>query len=292
MVGQRRDDARTYLPGERWFVPGRAEGCLVYDEAGAAFLDFGSGGAVHLLGHRHPELQPALDHFLFYTYTGDDHIARFAVDYARELSARFPVDPEGNPRQVLVCPSVEQADGIAQVLPGSYGSEVATGFGRTGALWGFEHHGELCPDVVVLGPSGGGGLPFSAVVAPAASFAVLDTLPEMAAHPLVSAMALLVLRGITDDLLSHVRQVSPVLQSGLTELSAQFPAVIQGSIGVGLTQKLLITEQVNKKKFRDACRANGLLMQPDLTLTPPLVVTEQEVRQAIDVIAGVTLDWS
>jgi 4-aminobutyrate aminotransferase-like enzyme len=291
MVGKRRDDAATYLPGQRWFVPGRAEGCLVYDELGAAFLDFGSGGAANLLGHCHPELKRALEHFLFYTYTGDDHIARFAVDYAKALSARFPPDAEGNPRQVLVVPCLQQAEQIAKAMPGSYGSEAATGFGRTGTMWGFEHLGLPCPDAVVLGPNGAGGLPFSAVVAPASSFTVTTPAP-MFSHPVVSAMALLVLDLITDELLAHVKTVGGVLAHGLAELAVQFPAVFSGANGVGLTQQLFTTEQVDKKKFRDACRAAGLFMHPDLTLTPPLVVSEQEVRQAIDVIADIALDWS
>jgi 4-aminobutyrate aminotransferase-like enzyme len=291
IVGQRRDDAVIYLPGERWFVTGRAEGCLVYDELGAAFLDFGSGGAVNLLGHCHPELRRTLEHFRFYTYTGDDHIARFSVEYAKALSEKFPPDADGQPRQVLVTASLEQADAIARSIPGSLGSEVTTGFGRTGAMWGFEHYGLPCPDVVVLGTSGGGGLPFAAVVATASSFATAS-LPPMVSHPVTSAMALMVLQGITDELLTHVRTVSGVLSDGLAELTQQFPAILSGANGVGLTQQLFTTEQVDKNKFRDACRAAGLFMHPDLTLTPPLVVTEQEVRQAIDVIADIALDWS
>lgn len=43
--------------------------------------------------------------------------------------------------------------------------EVQTGFGRTGAIWAFEHYGIL-PDIFVAGKAIGGGFPVSAVFLP------------------------------------------------------------------------------------------------------------------------------
>ena len=42
--------------------------------------------------------------------------------------------------------------------------EVITGFGRTGAMFAFDHDERIAPDVVVLGKSMASGVPASAVV--------------------------------------------------------------------------------------------------------------------------------
>lgn len=67
MVTQTAEQARatpstavmgTY--GRQNVVFTRGEGCWLFDESGAKFLDFGSGVAVNALGHAHPDLVAAL----------------------------------------------------------------------------------------------------------------------------------------------------------------------------------------------------------------------------------------
>lgn len=293
LIDDRRTQARTYLHGGHDFPVGRGEGCWIFDESGTPHLDFGPGGAIHLLGHRNPRVHETLaDHLYHYTYTGEDHLARYPIEYAQALSERFPPDREGNPRKVLVLSSLSDARRLAEALTRSgWADEARTGFGRTGAMWDYDSQG-LRPDVVVLGPSGGGGLPFAAVVAPSVLFDTLDELPPMANHPLACAAAKAVLDQITDELLAHVSAMGQRFNTGLAELHAQFPGILKPTSGVGLLQKIEILELGDTQKFRDACRVRGLLLHPDLQATPPLIVSEQEVNQALDVIADVCLDWS
>lgn len=283
----------THLPGPRTFPVGRAEGALVYDDYGSAYLDFGPGGEVNILGHRNPQVIHAItDHLVHYTYTGEDHLSRFAIEYAEAISKTLPSDQDGNPYQVLVLPSVTQADTLARTLPGTIWDDATTGFGRTGTMWGFERTGEV-PDTLIVGGAGGGGLPFAALISKSQVMEKIPHLPFMSAHPVVCAAASAVLAQITPELLAHVEAMGEVLCSGLAELAEQFPNIITPAVPTpGLLQKVPLHYSISVETFVRSCRDKGLLMHSDLRLTPPLVVTGQEVRQAIDVLGDVCLDWS
>jgi 4-aminobutyrate aminotransferase-like enzyme len=260
----------------------------VFSEHGFPFLDFGPGAAANVLGHSHPTVVMRIqEHLSHYTFTGTDHLARFSIEYASALAQAV-----GEDYQALVVPSIRDARWIAHLMPGITDDETKTGFGRTGKLWGFQHDGTK-PDIVILGPGGGGGLPFAAVVARTAMFTpdVRREIPMMAAHPVVCVAAAAVLEHLQPELLSHVVEMGRVLTEGLGQLHAQFPEHIAPphQSGVGLLQCLPITDKVDAQKFRAALMHGGLLTHPDLTLTPPLTITEQEVRQAIDVIADACL---
>lgn len=303
-TAQRVAFARTHLPGDHTFPVGSAAGAFVLLDAGRPHLDFATGGEVNILGHCPPGLTAEIwRHCHWLTYGGEDMADASSVHYAEKLAARFD-----EPRQVLVVPSVADAWSVVRTITGGefllldrlwlttepnacvVADETRTGFGRTGRLWGYQH-GSTTPHVVVLGPAGGGGLPYAAVVAPPELFEGFSNLPPMSCHPLVSAVATWVLDHLTDDLLAHVRTMSEVLHGGIGELAGQFPAVIRGSSGVGLRQKLSINETSRTQEFRAACRSEGLLLHPDLVMTPPLTVTEQEVVHAVDILAAVCLDW-
>ncbi len=293
VVEDRRARSVTYLPGPRTFPVGRAEGCLVYDDYGSAYLDFGPGGEVNILGHRNPQVVHAItDHLVHYTYTGEDHLSRFAIEYAEALSKTLPPDQDGNPYQVLVLPSVTQADALIRSLPGTVWDDTVAGFGRTGTMWGFERTAGV-PDTLIVGSEGGGGLPFAALVSTRRVMETIPCLPFMSAHPVVCAAASAVLAQITPELLAHVGAMGEVLSGGLAELSKQFPDIIvPAAPAPGLLQKVPLHYSISVETFVRSCRDKGLLMHSDLHLTPPLVVTEQEVRQAIDVLGDVCLDWS
>jgi 2,2-dialkylglycine decarboxylase (pyruvate) len=77
------------------FVPVRAEGCFVYDEAGRRVLDFTSGQMSAILGHCHPEIVATirasagtLDHLF------SSMLSRPVVDLAEALAATVPALPK------------------------------------------------------------------------------------------------------------------------------------------------------------------------------------------------------
>ncbi|QDH91781.1 aminotransferase [Mycobacterium phage Phrappuccino] len=288
MIEERRASARAHLPGHWDFPVGRAERCHVFDETGRPYLDFGPGGAINILGHHNEQVTHALwNHLHQYSYTGQ-HAGRYQVAYAEALAATFP-QPD---RQVLVLSSVSEARRIAREMPGRIHDESGTGFGRTGRMWGSDPDDDA---VVLLGPAGGGGLPFAALVASAEQFDGISP-PPMAAHPLACTAGTAVLSQLTPELLQHVAAMGTVLADGLAEVAEQFPAVIRSVAGppdgVGLLQKITTVDLEDTQRLFEACRDRGLLLHHTLYLTPPLVITEQEVKQAVDILADVCLDWS
>lgn len=286
LVADRASDANTHLPGSHTLPVGRADGCFVLDEYGQQYLDFGPGGRANALGHNNVEVFYAIQNILYNrTYTAPDHLDRSVVDYARALSARLPPDSEGNPRQVLVLPSAAGVDGLV-------GASDRDAYN----LWEFLLDPQPLTDgtVLVFGSECGGGLPIAVVVATRRFFGAQWSF-DFDQHPVISAAALCVLNQVTDGLLAHASAVSGVFRRGLGELATQFPDLDEcPSVGVGLTQWITLspTSSLSKSEVYQRCRSKGLLVHRDLSMTPPLVASEQEVKQAVDIIADVFLDWS
>jgi len=211
------------------------------------------------------------------------------VHYAARLADRI-----GEPRKVLVTAGVWEAWQLARRIADGrpVADETLTAIGRTGYLFGYQQRDERTPEVMVLGPGAGGGLPFGAVVATPELFERLGDLPPLAGHPLSCAAATAVLDQVGGVLLSQVRILGNELSRGLTEVAEQFPAVLRPPSGVGLLQRISTVELEATSRFRAACRERGLLTHPDLTLTPPLTVTAEEVTRAVEIVADVCLDWS
>jgi acetylornithine/N-succinyldiaminopimelate aminotransferase len=69
--------------------------------------------------------------------------------------------------------------------------EIQAGFGRTGALWAFQHY-DIVPDVLLLGKALGGGMPLGAFVAKKqlmdafTSNPVLGHITTFGGHPVIS----------------------------------------------------------------------------------------------------------
>jgi 4-aminobutyrate aminotransferase-like enzyme len=105
--------------------------------------------------------------------------------------------------------------------------EVQSNFGRTGAMYAFEHYG-LEPDLVVLGKGMGNGVPVNAVVGRRDLFASLgygggsDT---WSGHPMGCAATLATLDCFEqNNVLGHANRVSAVIETGLRRL-AKLPIV-------------------------------------------------------------------
>jgi acetylornithine/succinyldiaminopimelate/putrescine aminotransferase len=164
--------------------------------------------------------------------------------------------------------------------------EVQTGVGRTGSFFAFETVG-LEPDLVTLAKGLANGLPIGALLARSGVRAGLvegDHGSTFGGNPVACAAACAVVEAIDAELLASVRARGARLAAGLSELAG-----VREVRGRGLLLGARLDRPAGE--VVDACRERGLLVLsagPDvLRLTPPLVVAEDEVDAALDVLAGV-----
>jgi 4-aminobutyrate aminotransferase-like enzyme len=318
--------AATYMPGPApWLAVSEAAGVWVYDIDGKKYLDCGEGAQVSLLGHSYSSpvymLQEHLNHYL-YPGTPANVAAEYAVRYAQMLSGFFPLVND-QPQQVLVCSGVPEARQIIRQLTAGGGIEIRpaspagmidggvvqdlfhqargsnklivlnetiSGFGRSGAFLG-GHYYDFFPDIVLLGPSGGGGLPFAAIVAPESVFKRALELGDYLMSPASCAAALGVLTNMTKDLFAHVTAMGDLLERLIMEVSSQFPGHIREVTGKGLLRQVMLVNPMREDAFLRECRQRGLILGNGLTLTPPLTILPDEVELVADMMSDVLMEW-
>jgi 4-aminobutyrate aminotransferase-like enzyme len=180
--------------------------------------------------------------------------------------------------------------------------EVQANFGRTGNLFAFETYG-LEPDVVVLGKGLANGAPGAAAVGPASLFGSLDYgegSDTYSANPLTCAAVLATLDFFeTHDVLTSARKVSTLIEEGLVRLQ-EYPFVQhvrgekQGMVwGVEFGDHRGRSAQEMANAFVLACYRGqggdgihllGPLAKKVVRIAPPLVMTEEQARQAMELM--------
>ena len=164
--------------------------------------------------------------------------------------------------------------------------EVQAGMGRTGTFFAYEQLG-IEPDLVTLAKGIANGLPMGALLAnerAAPGFAPGDHGSTFGGNPVVAAAACAVVEAVDEELLMNVRERGAQLGAGLAEIPA-----VRSVRGRGL----LIGAELDRPvgPVVDACRDRGLLVLsagPEvLRLTPPLVVRDDQVDEALGILRGV-----
>jgi len=165
--------------------------------------------------------------------------------------------------------------------------EVQTGVGRTGKLFAYQWT-DVEPDIVAIAKGIGGGFPMGACLA------TEDAASGMTAgvhgttfggNPLAMAVGNAVLDVVlADGFVDEVARKGLLLKQGLAAVADDFPQVIEGIRGAGLMAGIkcrLANTEVN-----GALRDQHLLAVPAgdnvVRLLPPLVVSDDEIRIAVD----------
>lgn len=185
-------------------------------------------------------------------------------------------------------PAVRQlcdAHGILLIV-----DEVQTGVGRTGDFFAFEHEGVL-PDVITMAKGLGGGLPIGATIArgPAAGlFTAGSHGTTFGGNPVACAAAGAVLRTVDDGFLAEVRRKGQLLR----DEASRIPGV-KDVRGRGLMLGVVLDAEVAKLVVTHGLERGVILNAPNDTvirLTPPLVINDEEIRQAAERLAGAIAD--
>ncbi len=168
--------------------------------------------------------------------------------------------------------------------------EVQAGFGRTGKLWGFENF-DIVPDILVLGKALGGGMPLGAFVANKTimdSFTlnpVLGHITTFGGHPVSCAAGMAAMQALLEEnLMAGVQEKAQLFLSLL-----QHPAIVAVH-QYGLWLAVEFDSFTTNKKVIDACIEQGvfsdwfLFAANCLRISPPLVITEEQIKKACAVI--------
>ncbi len=169
--------------------------------------------------------------------------------------------------------------------------EVQTGMGRTGQMFAFSHFG-LDPDVVTLSKALGNGFPIGATWARtsvANTFVPGDHGSTFGGSPSSSAAALAVFdeierRGILD----HVVEVSDYLRSRLIELDIVHIVSGMGLL-LGVRLKRPVAKEIVARSLRCGLVLNAL-SDRIIRVAPPLVVSKDEIDEALAVFSKVSSD--
>lgn len=170
--------------------------------------------------------------------------------------------------------------------------EVQSGAGRTGKMWAHQWSG-VTPDIMAVAKGVGGGFPMGAFLATkeAAKGMVRGVHgTTFGGNPLAMAVG----NACYDELskpefLEHVNKVANHLGQALEGIKDRHPELVVAVTGKGLLRglKLKIDPKGIQGKLRDRKVLVGVAGDNVLRLAPPLVISDDEVRQAIDAIDAV-----
>ncbi|MGA3405018.1 MAG: aspartate aminotransferase family protein [Candidatus Bathyarchaeia archaeon] len=187
--------------------------------------------------------------------------------------------------------------------------EIITGFGRTGKLFGYQHSGAQ-PDLLVLGKGMASGFPVSAVLAseeimrsPRIMPSPTEFLPRVTStfmgSPLGCAAALASINFITREKLPEkAAKLGAHLNKRLLELKEERKIIgdvrCKGLMaGIELVEDQKTKKPASKRTIAAVQEAvkRGVIVNPGgtfenvLRLSPPLVITEEQLDRGIDILA-------
>jgi 4-aminobutyrate aminotransferase len=174
--------------------------------------------------------------------------------------------------------------------------EIPHALGRTGRMFTFEHYG-IIPDMVVIGKGLGGGIfPLAALIARES----LDVAPERALghythekNPVACAAALAAIEVLEDGVLDHVQSIGADTLKALRELQQRHPLIrdVRGLgllIGIELQSIPGVTASEAAERIMYGALRKGInfkvTMGSILTLTPALIITNEEMQRAIEIL--------
>ena len=170
--------------------------------------------------------------------------------------------------------------------------EIYTGFGRTGAWFACSDEG-VTPDIICIGKAMGAGFPISAAVA---RDAIMNAWPTSTGEALHTSTYLGNPMGCAAALASIDELERLALPERAKALGAQLGERLQRLHGAravrgrGLMWGIEVDDvAISERVMKDAL-AHGLIVLPSgaagnvISITPPLVIDEQELWRAIDIL--------
>ena len=178
--------------------------------------------------------------------------------------------------------------------------EVQAGFGRSGKMFSFEHYG-VKPDLIACGKGISSSLPISAVIGRndiMGLYAPGSMTSTHSASPLPTVAAIESLKLIHQEhLVENARKLGEILISEIKRIQQKYPDILGCAHGKGLVAGIQVVKKGTKEpdadmamKINERCFHKGLLMFAPvgiggecLKIAPPLMITEEALREGIKV---------
>jgi ornithine--oxo-acid transaminase len=178
--------------------------------------------------------------------------------------------------------------------------EIQTGLGRTGRMLACDYEA-VDPDILILGKAlSGGVLPVSAVLAN--DIIMLTIQPgqhgsTFGGNPLACAVMRAALDVIQDEKLTdNAFRLGEIFRERMRQVQAKRPEVVDLVRGKGLLNAVVINPTDDGRTAWDVCVSlmeRGVLAKPThgdiIRFAPPLVITEEQLNAACDVIEKVIM---
>ena len=169
--------------------------------------------------------------------------------------------------------------------------EVQCGIARTGKMLACDHEG-VRPDILILGKAlGGGVVPVSCVLAD--DDIMLNIKPgehgsTFGGNPIAARVSIAALEVIKEEhLMENAERLGKIFREEIGKIKSPMIEKVRGK---GLLNAVIIKPKDGKEAW-DVClkmRDLGLLAKPThqhiIRFAPPLVITEAELREAIEII--------
>lgn len=178
--------------------------------------------------------------------------------------------------------------------------EIQSGFGRTGKLFACEHYG-IAPDIITTAKSLGAGMPISATVGKSE---IMDAVHlggiggTYGGSPVTCVAAIEVIKEMTSSaFMSHTEKVGKIMERRLAEWKEKY-TIIGDVRGLGAMRLVeFVKDRKTKtpdvdltlKILKDAVAHGIILIRAGLysnciRLLPPLVITEEQLNEGLDVL--------
>jgi len=176
--------------------------------------------------------------------------------------------------------------------------EVQTGIARTGKLLACDHE-NVKPDILILGKALSGGVfPVSAVFANDDIMLCIQPGEHgstFGGNPIAAKVAIAALEVVKDEnLAERAEYLGEILREGLRNIQSEMLTLVRGK---GLLNAIIIKPK-NGKEAWDVCvkmKDNGLLAKPThgdiIRFAPPLVITEGQIKECIEIIKASILSF-
>merc|ERR1712004_133055 len=213
--------------------------------------------------------------------------------------ASFMVEPIQGEAGVVV-PDTGYLKGVQDICKKNnvlfIADEVQTGLARTGKMLCVDHD-NVRPDMILLGKAlSGGAYPVSAVLCD--DEIMLQIKPgehgsTYGGNPLGAKVAIEALKVLVEeDLAENAERLGNILRTELSQLPKDVVSIVRGK---GLLNAIVINPKFDAWEVCLRLRDNGLLAKPThgdkIRFAPPLVITEDQLRECIDIIKTTILSF-